>query len=282
MSWLSLAFPVLILALMGVSIYEHINTVTLSLPLSPVLTFLTILLPVFAAVNAFALPYLTRKSSHPPKSLLNPTHPAVIQVLQGILTTVFATLYATHIAPGESGTCELSTIWQRLFRGKDVKSIRAIQDAFECCGFRSVKDMAWPFPPADVPCTVRFDRSVSCQGPWTSALQRNAGVEFGVVIAVGLLQIVSCVLARHYGGRFQAFSWRDLFGQGSRRTGNGSSSARPLLTGRESHEEVVDEEIGGAGDENGHRYGAMDNNRGLGPRIEPSGLNEERNEWQDG
>lgn len=282
MSWLFIAFPVLILALMGVAIYEHINAVTLSLPLSPVLTFLTILLPAFAAANVFALPYLTRRSTNPPKSLLNPIHPAVIQVFQGIFTTVIATLYATYIVPGESQGCELSTLWQRLFRGKDGKTVKAIQDAFECCGFRSVKDMAWPFPPTDVTCATRFDRSLPCQGPWTRALQKNAGVEFGVVIAVGLLQIVSCILARHYAGRFQAFSWGDLFGQGSRRTGYGSSSTRPLLTGRESEAEDVDEEDGDAGDENGHGYGGVGNNRGSSPRIEPSGLHEERNEWREG
>lgn len=170
--------------------YEHINSVTLFLPLSPVLTFLTILLPVVAAANVLALPYLTHRSTNSAASLLNPTHPAIIQVLQGILTTVFVTLYATHIVPGEPRACELSTLWQRLFRGKSDKAIRAIQDALECCGFRSVKDMAWPFPPADVTtCVTRFNRSLACQGPWTNALQRNAGVELGVVVAVGLMQV---------------------------------------------------------------------------------------------
>lgn len=99
------------------------------------------------------------------------------------------------MAPGGGGgsgprACELSTLWQRLFRGKDAKTIRAIQDALECCGFRSVKDMAWPFPPADVAtCATRFDRSLPCQGPWAGALQRSAGVEFGIVVAVGLIQV---------------------------------------------------------------------------------------------
>lgn len=176
--------------------YEHVNSVTLSFPLSPVLTFLTILLPLLAAANAFALPYLTRSSMHTPKSLLNPTHPAIPQVLQGILTTVLATLYATYIVPGDAQTCELSTLWQRLFRGKNDQAIRAVQDTFECCGFRSVKDMAWPFPPAAVPCTTRFDRDLACHGPWTSALQRNSGVQFGVVVVVGLLQVRQSFLTR--------------------------------------------------------------------------------------
>ncbi|ROW06389.1 hypothetical protein VMCG_04283 [Cytospora schulzeri] len=231
----------LILALMGVAIYEHINSVTLSLPLSPVLTFLTILLPVVAAANAITLPYLTRKSLNSAKSLLNPTHPAVIQILQGIITTVFGTLYATYIVPGDSRVCELSTLWQRLFRGKNDKTIRAIQDAFECCGFRSIKDMAWPFPPTD---------------------------------------ILSCILARRYAGRFQAFSWSNVFGHGSRRAGYGSSSSRALLNGHSSEAESVDGEDSEAGVENGHGYGGVDNDPGRNPRTEPSSLNEERNVWE--
>ena len=170
--------------------YEHTNSVTLSLPLSPVLTFLTILLPLIAAANATALPYLLREKARSPRRLLvRLAHPAITQGLQGVLIVVLATLYTTYMAPGVSRDCGLSTIWQRLFRSKDAQSVKAIQDAFECCGFRSVKDMAWPFPPVDVACAQRFDRALPCLGPWTSALQRSAGVELGVVVVVAILQV---------------------------------------------------------------------------------------------
>lgn len=170
--------------------YEHTNSVTLSLPLSPVLTFLTILLPLFAAANATALPYLLREKARSPRRLLGTlAHPAVTQGIQGILIVAIATLYTTYMVPGAARDCSLSTIWQRLFRAKDAQSVKAIQDAFECCGFRSVKDMAWPFPPVDVGCAQRFDRALSCQRPWTGALQRSAGVELGVVIIVAILQV---------------------------------------------------------------------------------------------
>lgn len=118
-------------------------------------------------------------------------NPAALQILQGILTTVLATLYALDLVPSATVGCELSTRWQHLFRTKDAQAIRAIQEALQCCGFRTVKDMAWPFPPTDVQCPARFDRALACQGPWTAALQRNAGINFGVVLAVGVLQ-VSC------------------------------------------------------------------------------------------
>lgn len=170
--------------------YEHTNSVTLSLPLSPVLTFLTILVPLLAAANATALPYLLReKARSPGRLLVRLAHPAITQGLQGILLVVLATLYTTYVVPGATRDCGLSNIWGRLFRAKDAQSVRAIQDAFECCGFRSVKDMAWPFPPVDIACAQRFDRVLPCRGPWTGALQRSGGVELGVVVVVAILQV---------------------------------------------------------------------------------------------
>lgn len=115
--------------------------------------------------------------------------PVVLHLLQGIITTILATLYAQDLVPSAVRDCELSTRWQALFRSKDEQGIRLIQDAFQCCGFRSVRDMAWPFPPAAVQCAARFDRTMACQGPWTAALRRGAGVELGLVLAVGLLQV---------------------------------------------------------------------------------------------
>ncbi|KAK7724310.1 hypothetical protein SLS64_000644 [Diaporthe eres] len=155
-----------------------------------ILTFLTILLPLFAAANATALPYLLREKARSPRRLLvRLAHPAVTQGLQGIIIVVLATLYTTYVVPGATRDCGLSSIWVRLFRTKDAQSVKAIQDAFECCGFRSVKDMAWPFPPVDIACAQRFDRALPCRGPWTSALQRSAGVELGVIVVVAILQV---------------------------------------------------------------------------------------------
>lgn len=152
---------------------------------------MTILLPLLAAANATALPYLLReKARSPGRLLVKLAHPAVTQSLQGILIVALATLYTTYVVPGATRDCGLSTIWQRLFRTKDSQSVKAIQDAFECCGFRSVKDMAWPFPPVDIACAQRFDRTLPCQGPWTGALQRSAGVELGIVVIVAILQVI--------------------------------------------------------------------------------------------
>ncbi|KAI7788562.1 tetraspanin tsp3 [Diaporthe eres] len=282
MSWLLFAYPVLILALMGVALYEHTNSVTLSLPLSPVLTFLTILLPLFAAANATALPYLLREKARSPRRLLvRLAHPVVTQGLQGIIIVVLATLYTTYIVPGATRDCGLSNIWERLFRTKDAQSVKAIQDAFECCGFRSVKHMAWPFPPVDIACAQRFDRALPCRGPWTSALQRSAGVELGVIIVVAILQIASLVFPQQFAARFNESSWRRFFG-GRRPHGSDvrPSQNRPLITGGEASSEA-DEEVGHASQTNGYHYGTLDERNGDGPRIEPSSLRQDGNEWRD-
>lgn len=284
--------------------YEHTNSVTLSLPLSPVLTFLTILLPLVAAANATALPYLLREKARSPRRLLvRLAHPAVTQGLQGIITVVLATLYTTYIVPGATRDCGLSSIWERLFRSKDAQSVKSIQDAFECCGFRSVKDMAWPFPPVDIACAQRFERELPCQGPWTSALQRSAGVELGVVIVVAILQvrkppmrlrhgvicadgsstqIASLVFPQQFAARFNESSWRRFFG-GRRPHGSatGPSPSRPLITGGEASTEEADEEVGHAAQTNGYHYGALDERNGDGPRIEPSSLRQDGNAWRD-
>lgn len=78
----------------------------------------------------------------------------------------------------------------------------------------------------------------------------------------------------------QEFAWSDVFRSWPRRGGLGGAASRPLLTGRETQtEEVVDEEVG----ETGRRYGAIEGNgaSATGPRLEPSGLHQERNEWRD-
>ncbi|KKY30622.1 putative tetraspanin tsp3 [Diaporthe ampelina] len=283
MSWLFFTYLVLILALMGVALYEHTNSVTLSLPLSQVLTFLTILLPLLAAANATALPYMLREKARAPGRLLvKLAHPAVTQGLQGILTVVLATLYTTYIVPGTTRDCGLSNAWEHLFRVKDVQSVKAIQDTFECCGFRSVRDMAWPFPPVDIACAQLFDRALSCQEPWTSAHQRTAGVELGIVVIVAILQIVSLVFPQQFAARFQESSWRRFFG-GRRPFGSdsGPSPSRPLITDYEASTEGADEEVANAEQTNGYHYGALDERNGDGPRIEPPSLHQDGNEWRD-
>jgi predicted membrane protein len=82
-----------------------------------------------------------------------------------IYSTVVITLLGTHVAPASGLDCGLRQRWQNLFRIKDSKSIKAIQDAFSCCGYSNPRDMAWPFQDKTHPATA-------CQ----EAFGRNTGM----------------------------------------------------------------------------------------------------------
>ncbi|PSR80838.1 hypothetical protein BD289DRAFT_53233 [Coniella lustricola] len=299
MALLMLILPVLILALLGVAVYEHVTSVTLSLPLTPALTFCTILLPLFAAANLLSLRYILpqRKSNRRvvvitstlAKLLLSPI---ILQTLQAILATVLATLYFTDLVPNTAvRDCRLATQWQHLFRIKDARSLRAVQDALQCCGFRSVRDMAWPFatPAGASQCAAMFDRTLACRVPWAAALRRSAGVNFGVVVAVAMLQIISLFLATRYGAQQSRFVWNgwshaqqqqqhhphhiEEDEQGTHHEAGVSASSRPLLTDYDDDDdddnngqtnEPSDWEEGGGGKRRDTstsrpRYGAIEN-----------------------
>lgn len=95
-------------------------------------------------------------------------------------------------------------------------------------------------------------------------------------------QIASLVFPQQFAARFDESSWRRFFG-GRRQHGSdlGPSPSRPLITSGEASAGEVDEEVGGAVQTNGYHYGALDERNGDGPRIEPSSLRQDRNEWRD-
>lgn len=64
---------------------------------------------------------------------------------QLIYETIVATLALTYMIPPQSLSCGLEDTWRKLFSSKDERAIRAVQDAFNCCGLRSINDRAWPF-----------------------------------------------------------------------------------------------------------------------------------------
>ncbi|PHH72866.1 hypothetical protein CDD80_4207 [Ophiocordyceps camponoti-rufipedis] len=171
----------LVLVLIGVAIYEHVNSVALSLPIRSSLTIITIILPLLAALNAIFYQRLLRTAS---AAAQRRTLPRVLtlQALQAILITVLATLFFSKMIPSSDGTCLLSNIWQDFFSDHDVDSIRRIQDGLNCCGFNTVQDRPWPFPDHQTAreCADTYRRDVACVRPWQSALQRNSGVEFGI------------------------------------------------------------------------------------------------------
>lgn len=95
------------------------------------------------------------------------------------------------------------------------------------------------------------------------------------------VQVLSIIIARHTAGRnSEASSWVDVFRRFSSRNRHGSYATRPLLTSGQTQTEEVDEEVGRSGLANGQGYGGTEESHGQGPRLEPSGLQQEQNEWR--
>lgn len=98
----------------------------------------------------------------------------------------------THISPPGSLTCALRETWQDLFHKKEGEAIRRIQDAFSCCGFNSVQDMAFPLPDqahgADA-CVVRYERDQACFEPWREEERKVAIMLLVVPLAVFLWKV---------------------------------------------------------------------------------------------
>ncbi|RYP68825.1 hypothetical protein DL771_006443 [Monosporascus sp. 5C6A] len=274
-------------ALTAIAIYVQVNSSALSLPVSTGTTVVAILLPLLAIVNFFFSPVLQRVPQRRSGSFASCTRelaPRALQLLQFALVVVLLTVSSEGFMPGGPGrgtlTCSLDGAWQRLWSTRDGLAIERIQDAFNCCGFNTVRDRAWP-PRGDRDdrgdrgdqCSKLYGRSAPCVGPWRAAMQRDAGLEFVVAAAVGVLQLVQLVL-----------SWRRVARDG------GASGYRRIR-----HRESADQEEGlVANDEDGanhaggeedddadgprRNYGAID--EGPTPRMEPSHLGHERNHWE--
>src|SRR5690606_10030576 len=76
-------------------------------------------------------------------SLLNKTSLIILLIL-ALYSGIVLTLLAVHASPAFPLTCQFSGRWQAFWRNKDMR-IEHIQDELNCCGFRTVRDMAYPF-----------------------------------------------------------------------------------------------------------------------------------------
>ncbi|KAL9480735.1 hypothetical protein ACSS6W_005521 [Trichoderma asperelloides] len=254
----------------------HFHSAHLSLPVSSAVTILTVLLPVFSFLNSFIYPSLL----HSARNSSNPLHrlsPTILQTLQGLFTTILATLLFEKVVPSESVECLIDNQWLHLWRDRNGEAIRLIQDTLNCCGLNSLKDRAYPISDPEA-CAGMFGRNQVCRGPWRSALRSSAGADFGVVVAVGLLQILSLLMTREGNNWWTA--WRSVSWHRQQQVNRRES--RPLLAGIPDvdADEVVEQQ------EDSPRprgYQSLTNNTDEEnrPRVEPSGIRtrQEANVW---
>ncbi|KAM3565803.1 hypothetical protein ARSEF4850_001250 [Beauveria asiatica] len=184
------------LVLFAIAVVLHFHSQHLSLPLSPVVTVVTVVLPVAAFVNAFVYPNLLHASSSSSSTSFLRILPAALQGLQVVVTTALATLFAQGFASPTRG-CALDAAWQALYDARDADAVRRVQDTLRCCGYADVDDRAFPFASLiQQTCREIYNRDKACEGPWRAAMATHAGIAFAVVLTVALMQMLGLVLMR--------------------------------------------------------------------------------------
>ena len=127
--------------------------------------------------------------------------PAFAQALT-ILPLILLTLCLTYTPLDDATMCTLESHWTRLFRAKDAGAIHVVQTTLRCCGLRSPRDRAWPFPDrahgADA-CLAMFGWTRGCMESWGRE-ERLAGGTLGLAAAATWVLMVSCIL-RIFPGR---------------------------------------------------------------------------------
>ncbi|RDA88452.1 hypothetical protein CP532_6689 [Ophiocordyceps camponoti-leonardi (nom. inval.)] len=197
------------------------------------------LLPIIAFLNAYIYPNLlllrassssssSSTSSSPPStgSRLSPKRlaPLVLQASQALLTTVLATAFLLHGLVPSPLVVDflLEERWNDLFLtgGRD-SPLELVQDSFDCCGFRTVDDRAFPFGRS---CAEEYHRVSACRIPWAKAMQTTSAIDFAVVLTVGLMQLLGLLLMRE-----RTAWWTALRTQNWKEADDDDNDGQPLL-----------------------------------------------------
>jgi hypothetical protein len=209
---LSVVYLILATALAG---YASSRSNSRSVPISDTLSGFTTALPLVSGLLlecGYDFTRLQERRKHQPRGeTQRPPLVIVANTLIFIYSTVVITLLGTHAGPPSGLDCGLKEQWQRLYKGKKTESVRAIQDAFTCCGLMNSHDMAWPFPDKShtaKSCENTYpERTSGCFGAWRAEEQQVAGILMAVVGMVFIWQvsktlyysglILTCVVRHH-------------------------------------------------------------------------------------
>ncbi|KND94492.1 hypothetical protein TOPH_00955 [Tolypocladium ophioglossoides CBS 100239] len=230
--------------LFAVAVVVHFHTSHLSLPLCSVVTALAVILPIAAFVNAYVYPNLLRTShacadDAPTTTLPARLAPVILQGLQAVATAVLAALLLQGVVPSPALDFRLEHQWDTLFAARDGRSMRLVQDTYRCCGLDALHDRAYPFGAAES-CADLYRRTEPCMAPWRSAMQATSAVDFGVVLAVGLMQILGLLMMRERTAWWTALrtqGWKqgepadEETGARQQATPNGYGAVRAVETG---------------------------------------------------
>ncbi|KAI2620831.1 hypothetical protein GGS21DRAFT_494799 [Xylaria nigripes] len=255
MAKLMFLFPLLMIALIAIAIYVQVTTSTLSLPIATWTTVLTILIPLFTTAVIFHTPVLHRLAgSSTTRQLLLPA----LHILHGGLALIIATLAAQGFSSNRIIDCGLYGNWQELWHTHNGRAIERIQNAFDCCGFRSIRDRGWP----PQHCPDIYNRYSSCETPWRASMLRTSGLQFGIAVLVGLIQLAHLAYLNQRSARAnRAQDFKRL----PRHAGTGESD-RLIENGIEPYED--NEEATDSADRNNSRP-SLPAAENAAPRVEP-------------
>jgi len=186
--------PQYLAALSSLAAYALHSSHVYSLPIPDIICALTLALPPLAGIVLETV--LSLHNTLAQKGQLHSSRLFQITLTAFcIFETVLATLAGTHIAPPGSLDCALRERWTELFKAKDGEKIARIQDGFQCCGLRSVRDMAFPFPDAShgsEACVVRYERGTACMDAWREEERKVAIMLLVVPLAVFVWKVLCC------------------------------------------------------------------------------------------
>ena len=172
--------------------YAYSQIRFLSLPIPQALGLFTVVLPLITGISTQGAYGLIQRSSKNEQYQLTIPLIAVIG-FQLVYETIVATLAMTFILPPSDLGCGLNDRWTVLYRLQNEKAIRAIQDSYDCCGLRNVRDKAYPFNSTGHSfCTEITGRTKSCLDDWKKAEQINAGLFVLVALVVFVLKVCIC------------------------------------------------------------------------------------------
>jgi len=276
------AGPILLLFLVAIAGYAYSEILRLSLPISQILALFATFLPIATGISLQSAHRLLRVHV----TNLGRTRPTIYLLLlagfQLIYETVIATLALTYMIPPSSLHCGLEEQWMRLWRNKDETTIKRIQDRFNCCGFNTVSDRAWPFQSKEVnarECQRRFDRTQSCAGPWRQVEQINAGLILIVAAVIFVTKLIALTAFFTTSATANTVPWfrSSPF---KRVTAGEVEDGRRLIEEGEPQQEYHDEADSGTARNGEVATNNIETNENR-PRVEPSGLLGPGEGWRD-
>ncbi|KAH8686032.1 tetraspanin Tsp3 [Tricladium varicosporioides] len=277
--FLLLAGPIILLVLTGIAGYAFSQIRFLHLPVPQALALFTIVLPFITGISTQGVyNFIQRSSRSEPYRLAIPL--VVVIGFQLIYETIVATLALTHMIPPANLSCGLNDQWQKMFREKNEEAIKAIQDSFNCCGFNSVVDRAYPFPKnAASDCATRYERNKSCFGQWRKAEQVNAGLLLLVALLVFIVKagsIISLLSSNTWTTARWTRHFKRLASEPHHDEEDNRTTTRGLIEANIQEEPYTDNPS-----DTTATPAIANGSHSQGPRVEPSQLGDDHNEWRE-